>query len=260
MRKKISLAGRRSLIASYLLAPNKSRRWVVYLPESNSEFQSAHRLEIRSLLGPRLSKDFNFLVINKPGISAKKTNLLAFEQSFRRKRRVSDYLTTLKEIVPAEDEIFLVGYSEGAYLAPEVALADSRVRAVVMIGGGTRGWLREEISNAGPRERTALRRQIRDIYKHPRSTKKWNGFSYATWYSYRGDETYKALRKLRKPTLAILGGRDRTIDLKSALQDLRRLARHESLRVKLFDRCGHSFVSHWADAWHEVRKFLYPFV
>jgi pimeloyl-ACP methyl ester carboxylesterase len=125
-----------------------------------------------------------------------------------------------------------------------------------MIGGGTRGWLKEELSNAGPLEREDLRRRIREIYKHPRSKKMWNGFSFATWYSYREDSTLKALCNLKLPALAILGGRDRTIDFKTARRDYRKLMTKQPLKLKILGNCGHSFVSHWADAWNEVRKFL----
>jgi dienelactone hydrolase len=256
MRKKILLSGGRSLLASYSLASHKVRRWVVFVSESGADFQEGSRSELRVLLGPKLMKKYNYLALNKPGLLPKKTVAAVFEKSFRRELRIKDALKTMNEIIPAGHEVVLVGYSEGAYLAPQIARHDSRVIAMIMIGGGTRGWLKEELSHAGPRERRALKKQFRDIYRHPKSLKKWNAFSYATWYSYRGDDTLKALEKLEIPTLAILGARDRTIDLKSAVQDLRKLMKKKPIELKVFGACGHSFVSHWADAWHEVRLFL----
>lgn len=256
MLRRVSLSGGRSLVAAYSTAGRKSKNWLVYLPESGSVFQRTTRAELSRLLGAKLANHFHFLAINKPGQGPHSTHARQFEQSFRREHRVEDAIKVLKNIIPKEHHIFLVGYSEGAYLAPQVAREDSRVKGVVMIGGGTRGWLKEEISNAGPREKREMRRQIRKIYAHPRSTQKWNGFSYATWYSYRHDSTLTALNKLQIPVLAIIGRRDRTIDFKSTLVDLIRLSRTHPVDVRVFSNCGHSFVSHWADAWHRVRRFL----
>jgi pimeloyl-ACP methyl ester carboxylesterase len=256
MQKKIPLGQRRFAIASYSVTNPRTPRWLVYVPESAAEFHDGHRREIQSWLGKRLASQFNFLILNKPGIGPKGLDRAAFEQSFRRDKRVQDALTIMDAVIPLTDDIYLVGYSEGAYLAPQIAELDPRVEGIVMIGGGTRGWLKEELSNAGPREKTALRKQIKDIYSHPRSLKKWNGFSYATWFSYRDDRTLSSLRRLHQPVLAILGARDRTIDFRTTSKDLRALSHRQPLQVRIFKNCGHSFVSHWADAWYEVRRFL----
>jgi pimeloyl-ACP methyl ester carboxylesterase len=256
MHQKIKLKYRRSLVAGLSMAEPAVKRWVVYLPESDSEFQEGRRQEARRVLGKKLSREFNYLVINKPGVTPHHMNARVFERSFRRERRVQDALITMKSLIPPDHEIFMLGYSEGAYLAPQVACEDARVIGVAMIGGGTRGWLKEELSNAGQLERSELLGQVRKILKSPRSLKKWNGFSYATWFSYREDLTLKALGRLRVPALAILGRRDRTIDFKSTLTDLRRLAMRKPVRVKVFESCGHSFVGHWADACVEVQRFL----
>jgi pimeloyl-ACP methyl ester carboxylesterase len=151
----------------------------------------------------------------------------------------------------------LVGYSEGAYLAPEVALSDDRVEAVVMIGGGTRGWLKEEISNAKKSDLSYVRKQIREIESSPNSLKKWNGFSYATWYSYREDRTLESLRRLHTPALAILGRRDRTIDFKSTVQDLKRLRRQRHwIEIEVIRQCGHSFKGHWGSVRRTLKKYI----
>ncbi len=260
MVQQISLSRGRTLIASMVRSELPSRDWLVFLPQSAAEFNSASRSELKRLLGSDLSRRFNFLVINKAGVFERNINTQMFEQSFRRELRIRDILQTLRECVPADGQIFFVGYSEGAYLAPQVALRDSRARGVVMIGGGTRGWLKEELSNAGPLERRSLSRQIREIQRHPRSLHKWNGFSYATWCSYRNDDTLKALQRLNIPVLSILGARDRSIDFKMAFKDLKALSQKSPVRVCVFTNCGHSFISHWADAWNEVRKFLRPIV
>lgn len=253
---KISLSGSRSLIATYSIATSPTRTWLVFLQESGADYQNATRRELSRLLGSSLAKQFNYLVINKPGVHPDGKDTKEFERSFRRQLRIQDALITMTEVIPEDHEIFLVGYSEGAYLAPQIAKKEQRVRGIVMIGGGTRGWLKEELSNASPREKRSLQKVIRLIHNNPRSNKIWNEFTYATWHSYRGDHTLNALRQLNLPVLAILGGRDRTIDLKATREDLANLMKKRPIKLKILANCGHSFISHWPEAWIEVRRFL----
>ncbi len=255
-RKIINLQNNRFLVASLSLTKRKSRRWIVFLTESGSEFRDGDRQELASLVGPYTARKFNFLVINKPGVEPDKVNKVAFERSFRRQRRIDDAISTLKAIVPKGDKIYLVGYSEGAYLAPQIGRLDRRVQAVIMIGGGTRGWLKEELCNANRKERPAFLKKLKEIYRNPRSKRRWNGFSYATWYSYRGDNTLRAIRDLRVPTLAILGARDRVIDLKSTLVDLMLLSEKKPIQVHVFGNCGHHFTKHWIQVSRVLGRFL----
>ena len=232
---KIALKKHRFLIAGCSLCPKASKTWVVLIPESGSDFRFGNRSELAALVGARAAKKFNFLVINKTGQTSSKTDKDMFEKSFRRQQRIEDSVAALKAIVPRGHKIHLVGYSEGAYLAPQVACLDSRVISVSMIGGGTRGWLKEELSNANVKEKSRYQKKIKEIYKNPEAKIKWNGFSYATWYSYRGDHTLRALRQVRVPMFAILGARDRVIDLKSTILDLMVVSERKSRTVKT---CG----------------------
>jgi pimeloyl-ACP methyl ester carboxylesterase len=252
MRQIIPLSQNRQLIAAYSKAARPSRRWLVFLTESGAEFQPATRAEAKTLLGD-LAEEFNYLVINKPGLNPSGKDRVAFEHSFRRGLRISDALEAMRVVVPAGDKIYLVGYSEGAYLAPEVAIRDARVQALVMVGGGTRGWLKEELSNAGSREKIALRRQIAKIQKQPRALTKWNGFSYATWNSYRSDSTLAALKRLKIPALSILGEKDKVIDLKATLRDLSRM---KKVDLTLLPDHGHELAWNWDSVTPHLREFL----
>lgn len=257
MLRTIPLTSGRSLIAAYSLAKNSTRHWVVFLTESGAEFQPGRREELKQLLGARLAAKFNYLVVNKPGLGPKGVDRARFEESFRRPRRIQDTLAALEAVIPKSDKICLVGYSEGAYLAPEIAVRDPRVKSVVIIGGGTRGWLKEEFSHAAnARAKAALQRQIEKIASSKNSLEKWNGFSYATWHSYRADSTLSALRKIDVPVLSILGKRDRVIDLKATLKDLGLLAKKKNIRTEVFHDCGHSFVNHWPVVREKVAEFL----
>lgn len=229
---------------------------MVFLSESGSDFRFGDHEELESLVGARAAREFNFLVVNKPGLEPDGMDRELFERSFRRSYRIEEALVTLKTIVPANHRIHLVGYSEGAYLAPQVARRDKRVETVSMIGGGTRGWLKEEINTVGAREKRSYLKKVEEICRNPRSLEKWNGFSFATWYSYRGDNTLQALRNLRLPTLAILGARDRVIDLRSTIVDLVLISERQPTHIHIFGDCGHYFTKHWDHVARVLGDFL----
>jgi hypothetical protein len=123
----VPLTKGRNLIASFSMATKRSRRWLVFLTESASDFREGDRKELERLVGARVARHFNFLVINKPGLSPHRTDRDLFEKSFRRTRRIEDALKTMKVVIPKNHQIHLVGYSEGAYLAPQVAKRDKLV-------------------------------------------------------------------------------------------------------------------------------------
>ncbi len=259
MRTRVELPSNRFLIAGHTLAGRKSRLWVVYLPESGASFHPGTRGELVALVGRGPAQSLNYLVINKPGLTAAGKNRDVFERSFRRRLRIEDALAAVAAVIPPGDKVIVVGYSEGAYLAPEVALRlGRRVCGVVMIGGGTRGWLSEELSHSFGREKSALRRQIARIARRPDSVEKWNGFSFATWNSYAADTTLISLKKLSPslPILSILGRRDTVIDLKATLEDLNALERSKSLRTEVYPACGHSFGGHWPKVRQSLGNFL----
>lgn len=252
----INLRKGRSLIASFSLAKPKSKHWLVFLTESGADFRLGDQKQIESMVGPEIARHFNFLVINKPGLNPDGTDRDLFEQSFRRSKRIEDALITLKKVIPRSHSIHLVGYSEGAYLAPQIARKEKRVTTVSMIGGGTRGWLKEELSTASRSEKKVYQQKIENIYRNKHSLKKWNGFSYATWYSYRGDNTLQALRHLKIPTLAILGARDTVIDLRSAIVDLVLISERQPINIHILGDCGHSFSKHWPQVKLVLGRFL----
>ncbi len=243
--KSISLKQGRSLIAAFSLAKVKTKHWLVMIPESATAFRYADRNELVSLVGKKVATHFNFLVINKPGLSPTTTDRDLYERSFRRLKRIDDALITLKAIIPKDHHIHLVGYSEGAYLAPQIAIREKRVATLSLIGGGTRGWLKEELNTTSRLERSYYKKKIKEIYRNPLSLKKWNGFSYATWYSYRTDSALQAIRQLHIPTLAILGARDRVIDLRSTIVDLVMVSENQPIHIHIFGDCGHHFTNHW---------------
>lgn len=254
MRHRLHLSQNRFLYACHTRARSNSRLWLVYLPESGASFHTGSRTELRSLIGREQAERFHYLVINKPGLTPAGKDSEVFERSFRRRLRIEDALYAIEAVIPRGDRICLLGYSEGAYLAPELALrlGGRRVVSLALIGGGTRGWLDEELSQVEGRAKAALCRQVERIRRDSRSLEKWHGFSYATWNSYDSNSTLRALSRLPKdlPVLSLLGARDRVIDFAAAERDLRSLASRRSVQVQVFPRCGHSFSGHW----HHVRR------
>ncbi len=101
MRRLVTLTENRTLVAGYSYAYRRSKEWIVFLPESGAGFQTGSRAELKMLIGQSMAAKFNFLAVNKPGISPKGKNLHEFEASFRRDYRVSDALQTMKTIIPA---------------------------------------------------------------------------------------------------------------------------------------------------------------
>ena len=137
--------------------------WVVFLPGSSAEVWDFTWAEQRALLEP-LHGRANLLQINKPGIREDgSVNKRAFEKSFRRNIRVKDYAEIIRECIPTRGTVSLLGYSEGAYLAPEVATLERRVRSMTLISGGTRSWLDEEIFKPGVTNLSPILKRIEVI-------------------------------------------------------------------------------------------------
>ena len=230
------------------------------------------RAELKKIFDGPLVQGFNYLALNKPGMGAKKKNAAVFEKSFRQPLRLGDYKKAIEAIIPSDHRVVLVGYSEGAYLAPCLARELSNVMGVAIIGGGTRGWIKEELNNAKRENRRSDMIAIRKILKTPQSAKKWNGFSHATWYSYRKDTTFLALQELSIPVLAIIGAQDRIIDFKTTKADLKTLVRsknidpkgrqsvdpkgRQSIDLQIISDCGHEFTNHWLLVSQKLTRFV----
>src|SRR5689334_5257144 len=104
MLLKIQLKGSRFVVVGYSRVRG-SRDWVVYVPESGADFHYGDRYELRRHLVPSLAAKFNYLVINKAGLTSRGTDKSVFERSFRRDLRVADALKAMKRVIPRNDKI-----------------------------------------------------------------------------------------------------------------------------------------------------------
>jgi pimeloyl-ACP methyl ester carboxylesterase len=250
--QEIRLGGKTTLHTSERPVAH-SQWWIVFLPGSGAQFWDLDDRELKALTSA-LPVRTNFLAINKPGVGPHgKINSRLFERCFRRDLRVRHYLSVLRRRIPANGKIMLLAFSEGAYLAPELAARDRRIRCMSLISGGTRSWIDEEIFKAeSTRELSAAFKRIGRIYSRPKSVAdRWHGFSNATWNSYDNDRTAETLRRIRTPFMTVFGSEDRMIDLDSALADARRAA-----RVKVFKGVDHTLEHKWLEALRMSGKFF----
>lgn len=233
--------------------------WVVFLPGSSAELWDFTWAEQRALLEPLYGRA-NLLQVNKPGIREDgSVNKRAFEKSFRRNIRVKDYAEIIRECIPTRGTVSLLGYSEGAYLAPEVATLERRVRSMTLISGGTRSWLDEEIFKPGATNLNPILKRIASVYARPTSTiLRWHGNSHATWTSYDNDNTLHSLEKLKLPILALFASEDVMIDLESARTDLERLRRElgKDITLRTFDGVDHTLERYWIKALRAAGTFF----
>jgi hypothetical protein len=95
MFRELLLSDKRSLLIQEETQP-ETRDWIVFLPGSGAELWDLGEDEKRALFNERKAKA-NLLVINKPGIAwGGRVDKKIFEESFRRDRRVQDYLEVME--------------------------------------------------------------------------------------------------------------------------------------------------------------------
>ncbi len=259
MLSEIHLSDGRPLCICEYPADADSQSWIVFLPGSGAEFWDFSWSERRALLSAFSGAETpHLLMINKPGIDLEGTlEPQLYEHSFRRSRRISDYREVLKQIIPADDRIFLIGFSEGAYLAPDIALGDSRIQAGGLLSGGTRSWLDEEIYKSNdPRTLRETLNRVAKVYLTPKSTRAmWHRVSHATWTSYDTDATRESLGQLRLPIFAAFGSEDRMIDVASALEDLGTITKARVV-TRVYDGVDHTLEHRWISALRACGEFF----
>ncbi|MES3039300.1 MAG: hypothetical protein V4736_15435 [Bdellovibrionota bacterium] len=209
-----------TLDLSYVKSSVQSKNWYVFLTGSTCKFHRADEFS-RVLLSQDDELAFNYLIVNKVGTVAKSwpndCEKSIFNDHFLRAERIERVIEVLKQFVPPDAEIILVGGSEGAYLAPEVAfnMNDSRIKAVIMLSGGTRNWFEEESA------RSLSNKEFLDknILGNPDPKQFFLGWSYLTWNSFRELNTLQALKNLTIPVQMINGDMDHSVWMPGVLED-----------------------------------------
>lgn len=261
----VPLGDGRTISLSTLKTPSQSKRWVIAIPGTTQNYHDAQDLlqepEFRSLF----HSGFNIAYLNKTGIFSDHFDYHMYMDSFRANLRIQDSLAALREGLPGADlELYLVTMSEASYLAPEMALEEPRIKALVMKSGGTRPWLDEELTKMNRFRRKRAKKTVAQIRaEEVPDNLIWHGYPAAALRSFDQIKVKEALLNLKIPVLAILAADDTLIDIKGALQDLEQVARAKDSKLSrvvllqgghgLFDRDylvarhTHSFILRTAE-------------
>jgi len=217
--------------------------WLVYIPGSGDHFNDIEKIESLQIL--LAYHDYNFLIINKVGVAPNgDVDKEAFQRGSLRGQRIQDNLSVMKAIIPADAKVQLMALSEGAYIAPEIAEKDSRIKSLILLSGNTWSWLEEEVNYLPPPQRAALRTYLEtEVLPNPVFDKFYRDWSYAYFNSYCTDATYITMKSQSLPTLAIHGGKDDIIWLEGTLENLKKLTEVEkrtNIEVHLLPEANHS--------------------
>jgi predicted peptidase len=156
-------------------------------------------------------------------------------------QRISDYLQVVQAlrsniISKIESDknwngsIYIVGASEGAFLAPILAFHVPETKKILALSGGL-GWtMREELSlsiKQAAEKQGQSKEQINNIMKeieftfsdiinNSKSEKLWMGHSYKWWYSILDVRALDYLERLSIPILMVHGTSDLSVPVESA--------------------------------------------
>ncbi len=189
-----------------------------------------------------LSDRFHVLLIGKPGIAfcdtiktdttdinhvaAKLPSPKAFLNNnglYWRVQAVSKVLDRLMKDIPIDKhKIIAYGYSEGAQVAPALAISDKRItHCAVVMGSGLNQFydfitavrirvLKKEITEGAAQQQIdSLFLKFKDIYAHPNATdKQWEDNTYKRWASYCSTIPMENLVKLNIPIFMTAGSQD----------------------------------------------------
>jgi len=191
-------------------------------------------------------KNFHYIILGKPGtpfcdtihtnddakhydqhaliqnykFSEEYTRRLSLDWRVEATKRVITYM--IQHNFWDGSKIVAYGYSEGGQVVPALAVADKRVTHIVPIVGsglnqfydGIMAWrikaAKGEITQQQAQDGIdADLKQIKEIYRHPESTKmEYSGHSYKRWASFGKMPPFEALRKLTIPIYMIVSTAD----------------------------------------------------
>lgn len=223
----------------------------------------------------KLARQFHVVLISKPGTpfldsleanssrdfrrkyppSVEYTQRLSLEWRAESASKVIDYLVLNLNI--KDNEVIVMGYSEGGQVAPKLASINPKVTKLVnIVGGGLnqfydmiteqrgKAQLGEISSEEAQTNIDSLMLVFKDIYAHPTATdKSWWGHSYKRWASFCRDVPMDNMLSLDIPILLISGGKDENAPIAGLdyvpLEFLRQ--GKTNLTYKVYPNCNHWF-------------------
>ncbi len=240
-------------------------------PDSTKEIYGTTPFRYNSL-----SKKYHVVLISKPGIpfsdslnansrrefikkykpNKEYTEKLSLDWRVNSASKIIDFLNT--ELPIKNNEIIVIGYSEGGRTAPKLAVVNKKVTKVIsIVGGGLNqlyNFIIEERLNASKGLITQeeaqqnienLYKQFQDIYKNPNATDKfWLGHTYKRWASYGMESPLENMLKLNIPILLVTAGNDKNSSILGAdYVQLEFLKNNKSnLTYKVYPNCDHYFI------------------
>ena len=245
-----------------------SGNFPLYYTTKSGRYNSSVPLDIR-----RYARDYYIVVISKPGIPFKDSlrytssgrsyypNNDAFIRLYSLDWRAEAASATIDYVVkklPVDTrKIIVIGYSEGAQVAPRVAVLNKKVTHVVCLVGNALNQLydfmlaarlqveQQKISpTAGQRLVDSLYTEYAKLYQSPKAVDQtWYGSTYLKWSSFSRTTPLENMLKLSIPILYIAGGRDNNQTIMSMdyakLEFLRQ--GKANLLYRVYPDCNHYF-------------------
>jgi pimeloyl-ACP methyl ester carboxylesterase len=163
----------------------------------------------------------------------------------------------VKELRIDKSKIIVMGYSEGAQVAPAVGVKNKNVTHIVSFVGNALNQLYDFIvetrlsvakgkmaAEEGQRIVDSLYTEYGKIYQDPLNTSKyWYGSSYLKWSSFSKNTPLENMLKLNIPILYVAAGKDNNqniIDMDYAKLEFQR-QRKNNLTYRVYPNCNHFF-------------------
>lgn len=189
----------------------------------------------------------------------KEGNITVYKETIEDAVRAADLLRKDERI--SHDNIFIIGHSMGAMLAPRIDAEGGNFRGMILMAGtlrklediliyqlkeisGESGFLLKMLVDAQIRKNEEL---FRDLYTMPEEdTKKIKAGGGTTLYYFRemGDHPASSyLEKTEKPVLVMQGGKDVQVKKDIDYRDYQNLlADRDNVTFRLYDDLNHLFV------------------
>jgi pimeloyl-ACP methyl ester carboxylesterase len=202
--------GRRAAV-SVINSNSANDEWIVFLQGSGCSIYDPYRSKWIAWLQEKHL--YNVLVVNKAGAAMDGTcRETEFQFSSLRQQRINDIRSVLSDYLPANANVILFGESEGGYIAPDIAVEDTRVVSLILISGGTKNWIEEEVMLAPTDKRTELLRFFKsEVIGNLTLEKFYDETSYALFNSYNNHQSFQSLQRLKVPALFLEGDQDKVI-------------------------------------------------
>lgn len=267
-----------------------SGNFPLYWLNPNGKYSTSTTLNFKEI-----SKDYHIILISKPDIPFVDSIRIApsgrkyypmnenYRQNYSLYWRVGAADRVIEEAIKNlkvdMHQIVVWGHSEGAQVAPAVAVKNARVTHVISMMGNALNQFYDfimqerlaaqqgEISNEEAQLHIdSLYAEYEKIYQDPKSTtKEWYGETYYKWSSFTLTSPLENMLKLNIPILYIAGGADQNqniINMDYAKLEFMRKGK-TNLTYLVFPACDHYFLEtriessgkkEWVDHLEEVNK------